>query len=166
MDRLLSCVVKHGSAHRRAEVVTMSKKGKRIVVGSSAAAALLDNLERLEEVTVALITVSMVAKLPAMIADYHVWSIGLRGSDETVIALADRLAESDDRRILLAGALRERAPQLAADVAARLPERHPARAWAEGQDITIERSMLIDLGDAASVKEAYFWMKKPSEQAA
>lgn len=169
MRRLLSCAVKHGSAQRRAEVVTMSKKGKRIVVGSSAAAALLDNLERLEEATVALITVSMAATLPAMIADYHVWSIGFRGSDETVIALADRLAESDDRRIflaLLAGALRERAPQLAADVAARLPEGHPARAWAEGQDITIDRSMLIDLGDAASVNEAYFWMMKPDAQTA
>ena len=62
---------------------------------------------------------------------------------------------------LLALALREHDNERAQAVAALLPDGHPARAWAAGEAIAIEKAMLIDLGDAGAVKEAYGWMKPP-----
>ncbi len=100
----------------------------------------------------------MVLHLPAMIAGYHVATVGLTAPAERIDMLADALAASDDRRIfiaLLAIARRDRDPEHGAAVAARLPEGHPARAWALGEEVKITWEMLIDLGDASAVKEAF-----------
>ena len=162
MFRMLACVVRHGGEERQRAVVEMSRKGKRVVVGRAAAHALLDQVDNLTEKTAASISDAMVLNLPAMIADYHVWTVGLTASADRIDALADALATSDDRRVflaLLAFARRDRDPDHGTSVAARLPEGHPARAWAMGEDVKITREMLIDLGDASSVKEAFSWMK-------
>jgi len=166
MDLLLSCVIHHGNQGRQSEVLKMSRRGKRIVVGQSAAFALMCEHDHLTPDTIAGVTVEMVLRLPASIAINHALTIGLAGEIATVDALADALVASDDRRIflaLLALGLRDRANDKAQAVAAMLPAGHPARAWAAGEEIAIEKAMFIDLGDAASVKEAYRWMK-PQKQ--
>lgn len=168
MGMLLGCVIRHGDQARQSEVLEMSRRGKRIVVGQSAAFALACKHHDLTPNTIAGVTVRMVLRLPASIAINHALTIGLVGEIATVDALAEALATSDDRRIfvaLLALGLRDRAAEKAHDVAAMLPEGHPARAWAAGEEIVIEKAMLIDLGDAAAVKEAYSWMKPPKQDA-
>lgn len=168
MGLLLACVVRHGDQARQSEVLEMSRRGKRVVVGQSAAFALACEHDKLTAETICGVTVEMVLRLPASIAINHALSIGLVGDMATVDALAEALAASDDRRIFLALltlGLRDRAAEKAQAVAAMLPEGHPARSWAAGEDVVIEKAMLIDLGDAAAVKEAYSWMKPPKRPA-
>lgn len=166
MPRLLSAVLRHGDEKRHAQILEMSRRGPRLSVGNAAASALLQQHERLSDVTVALISTKMLTRLPASIADYLVLVVGLRGSEEAVTAAAEALAASDDRRIflaLLAGALRDRDVERAVAVAALLPVGHPAREWAEGSEAPVDRDSLIDLGDASAVKEAYHWMPHPQK---
>jgi hypothetical protein len=163
MRGLLSCVVKHGGNGRQAQVVAMSRKGRRLAVGQAAAYSLLEKYERLADETVALITTDMVLKLPSSIAGSLVVTVGLRGEFRAVDAVADGLAASDDRKIflsLLAVALHDRDPERSAAITAKLPEGHPARRWAQGEALSIDRPALIDLGDASAVKEALTWMAK------
>jgi hypothetical protein len=162
MGRLLACIVRHGSERRQAQIVAMARKGQRIVVGRAAAFALYDKRMHLKDGIVAQITEQMILRLPPMIADYLVLVVGLCGTAETVNAVANALAASEDRRVflaLLARATGCRDVTHAAAIAEKLPSGHPARLWSEGAQIAIDRTMLIDLGDAAAVREAFAWMK-------
>ena len=161
MGALLACAVRHGDTARQAEVAEMARKGNRIAVGRKAAHALFAEFDRLHDETVALITRSMVLTLPASIAGYHTVTLGLRGDGALIDQVADALAASDDRKVFLAllgVGLHERDPDRAAAVADRLPANHPARAFVLGETVEIERTALIDLGDASAVKEAWSWM--------
>ena len=103
----------------------------------------------------------MVLTLPASIAGFHTVTLGLRGDGALIDQVADALAASDDRKVFLAllgGGLHGRDPDRAAAVADRLPANHPVRAFALGEAADIERTALIDLGDASAVKEAWSWM--------
>ncbi|MEI8703179.1 hypothetical protein [Mesorhizobium sp. ISC15] len=102
MSRLLSCVVRHGGQARQSQVVEMSRKGSRIVVGRAAACALFEEHESLTEETAGSVHQAMVMRLPAMIASYHVLTMGLCSDLKTVDVLATALAASEDRRIFLA----------------------------------------------------------------
>lgn len=67
------------------------------------------------------------------------------------------LVQGDVRKLLpalLALGLREHDMQRVQMVATSLPGGHSAGASAAGEDIAIKRPMLIDLGDAGTVKEA------------
>lgn len=161
MDRMLACVVKHGSAERRTEVVELSRYGERMAVRRAAARALFERQEHLADETIAMLDEDMVLRLPAPIAGCYAMMIGLRGRADRVDSLAAGLAASDDRRIflaLLAVALRDRDPERSAKIAAMLPDGHPARCWASSDEVMISPDMLIDLGDASSVNEALNWM--------
>ena len=166
MPRLLRAVLCHGDEERHAQIVEMSRRGRRLSVGQAAASALLQQHDRLSCATVASISTQMLTGLPASIADSLVLLIGLRGSEEAVVAATEALAASDDRRIflaLLAGALRERDAERADAIAGLLPVGHIAREWAEGGNVPVDRECLIDLGDASAVKEAYYWMSQPEK---
>ena len=101
MSLLLSCVVKHGDQDRQAQIVNMSRRGRRLAVGRAAAYALFDQHDRLSDQTVESISTKMVLRLPASIAGYLTATIGFRGTRETIEALSEALAASDDRRIFL-----------------------------------------------------------------
>lgn len=162
MRLLLGGIVRHGDQERQAQVVVISRKGPRLAQAQAAAGALLDQHEHLTEDTVGAISLNMMMRLPASIAGDLIITTGLRGSPDQVDAVAQALAQSDDRKVLLAlfaFALRERDHERAQAVAALLPEGHPARVWASGEEIAIEKAMLIDLGDAGAIKEAYNWMQ-------
>lgn len=162
MSTLLACVVRHGSSARRAQVATMTIRGKRVVVGQAAAYALLAEANHVDVDTFEMITDAMVLTLPAMIASYLALLIGQVGSKGRIQLLANALAATDDRRIflaLLAAIVSERDQPAAASIAALLPAEHPARLWALDQSVVIEKSKLIDLGDTSSVKQAFVWMK-------
>jgi hypothetical protein len=166
MVLLLGCVVKHGSQERQAQVIEMSRRGRRLAVGRAAAHALFEQHGYLSEETVASISTQMISRLPASIAGYLVAVLGLRAPAAALDAAVEVLATSDDRRIflaLLARMVADRDPERAASIAAKLPDGQPARLWAEGSDAPVDRSALIDLGDASAVKEAYNWMPKPEK---
>ncbi|PMY00657.1 hypothetical protein C1Y22_37435, partial [Pseudomonas sp. MPR-R2A5] len=64
--------------------------------------------------------------------------VGWRGKPEHVQAAAEALSASDKRRVflvLLVAARRDRDPADAERLAAHLPDGHPGRAWALGQEI-------------------------------
>jgi len=152
--------------YRQAQIVNMSRRGRGLAVGRAAAYALFDQHDRLSDQTVESISTKMVLRLPASIAGYLTATIGFRGTRETIEAISEALAASDDRRIflsLLALAVRDRNPAEADLIASRLPDGHPARLWAEGSDAPIDRTTVIDLGDASAVKEAYSWMPQPEK---
>lgn len=110
----------------------------------------------------ALISEDMALRLPASIAGCHLLTIGQYKRHETVDAVAEKLAMSEDRRILLAflaAAMFDRDPERSAKIAVQLPNGHPARRWAAGENLDISRDMLIDLGDASAVNEALGCMK-------
>jgi hypothetical protein len=161
MHRMLTCVVKHGAADRRIEVVEISRHGKRMAVRRAAARVLFDQQAHLADETIAKLDEDMVLFLPAPIASFYAMIIGLRGQVDRIDSLAAGLAASDDRRIflaLLAAALRGRDPERSARIGAMLPDGHPARCWALGDEVIISPDMLIDLGDASCVNEALNWM--------
>lgn len=167
MPRALNVVLRHGSETRHAQIVEMSRRGPRLSVGQAAASSLLHEHERLSEATVRTISTKMLVRLPASIAGSLVLVVALRGKDEAVAHAAQALAASEDRRIflaLLSWALRDRDVDQAQKLAGLLPAGHPARLWANGSDKPVDRTSLIDLGDASAVKEVYRWMPRPRSE--
>ncbi|MBP1884984.1 hypothetical protein [Sinorhizobium mexicanum] len=159
--KCLGSALRHGSDARRAEVFQMSQKGKRLAVGEAASGALLNQVEYLSDELVSRITPESLISLPASIADSLVIVVGMRGTTEAIDKIATALCADQDRRLflaLLARVLRERDPEYAERIASLLPSRHPARHWAAGSNDEVSGDALIDLGDAATVKEVLHWI--------
>ncbi len=159
--KCLGCALKHGDDARRSEVFQMSQKGKRLAVGEAASGALINQVEYLSDELVSRVTPRSLISLPASIADGLVIVVGIRGTTEAIDKIATALNADQDRRLfvaLLARVLSERDPVHAKRIAGFLPSRHPARHWADGSNDDVSGDALIDLGDAATVKEVQHWI--------
>jgi hypothetical protein len=132
-------------------------------VRRAAVAALVSAEGSLDPSVVAAIVPARLVRQPAPIAAELTIIVGWRGKPEHVQAAAEALSASDKRRVflvLLVAARRDRDPADAERLAAHLPDGHPGRAWALGQEIgDFKDEVLNDLGDVWAVAEVLTYLK-------
>lgn len=132
-------------------------------IQSSAAYALLQVGEQIEQRVVDEITPQMLATRYEPVAGVLAVLLGWRGAIPEVNAVAKELATNPKRRVLLlllVWPLKDRDRVVAEEIAAMLPAGHKAVAWAlDGALAIVDDATIADLGDTAVCAEVLEYMK-------
>ncbi len=144
-------------------ILNIAENPGRSVVRSSAAFALLQKHEHLEQIVIDRIHVNLLTTHYNPVTCIFAILIGLREEISAVRAVAEKLATSPKRRVLLLlilWALHDRDKGAAAEIATMLPPGHTAVAWALGEPVSeIDEAIIADLGDHAVCADVLHYMK-------
>jgi hypothetical protein len=131
-------------------------------VRSSAALALLNAAELIDQTVVDKISPDLIANRIVSVASVLALLLGLRGSAPNLMDTAKELATNSKRKVLLLlviWQLKDRDQQVAKDIANMLPPNHKAVAWALGGSLSdVEDATLADLGGPAACSEVLEYM--------
>ncbi len=134
----------------------------RASVRRAAAQAILFKSDDLDPTIVGMIDPELLTSRIAGVASRLVLTMGLKATDEAVLAMARLLAARPKRRVLILLAIwvtREGRPELAASLEALLPGDHPAIAWLRsGPASAGDDSLISDLGDPVVCTEVLWWL--------
>lgn len=145
------------------ELFELAVEPGRERVRSSAAFALLQACDLIDQCVVDKITPKLVATRYEPVAGVLALLLGWRGAIPTVRAAAEELATNSKRRgllLLTVWLLKDRNQLVAEEIAAMLPAGHKAASWALGGTLTeVDDTTIADLGDPAVCAEVLRYMK-------
>jgi hypothetical protein len=131
----------------------------RGLVRRQAAAGLCSSLKSIPQELLSKITPELLASQIASVAAPLAIVLGIAGDDSEVKVVAQSLAANHHRRVLLVLLIRTRhdiGSKQAKELAALLPEQHPALDWAFGSEIDWENDKpLSDIGDPPTCRAVF-----------
>lgn len=166
-DAIFRLLAKSGIAMQK-KLFDLALEPGRAGVRSSAAYALLQAGEQIDQHMVDEITPRLVATRYEPVAGVLAVLLGRRGAIHAVRAAAEELATNSKRRVLLlliVWLLKDRDQPVAEEIAAMLPAGHKAVAWALGSTLAnVDDAMIADLGDPAVCAEVLRYMRIKPDQ--
>lgn len=152
-----------GGAHSRDRLFSLAVEPGSARIRSSAARALLQAGEDLDDALITRITPQLLETRYEPVAGVLAVLLGWRGGDEAIRSAAEVLAANRKRKafvLLIAWTLKDRDRVAAENLVTMLPSGHPAVPWALGEDIgAVDETMLSDLGAPLVCAEVLSYMR-------